>query len=359
MPPRNALVLVVPMLALVTWAASSAAADPACDRVRAEASAEAALLYAPRVELEGARAPGVPSASDPSDRADGLQARVAVALSPIDMLRGRAVERVADAECVRDAVAQDIERVLAVGPRAGELEAVDAELAFLAAEAPGIEAMVVEAVDRLAHGRATALEVDELRHRQRMLTHRTADLRHTRIILVELVGAAPARASLPRLAAAYQVAALAVDHRRGATRALSAWRVEVRGGAAASDQLDWFVVAEVGVSLGRPWQRAAERRLVRAHARELRDDDRSPVARLARLRRTLAESAAALAAEVVALDAELAERAADQARLEGLDGDAARTLRARASFDRIELQARRIGLAALATSHRSLAGDPP
>ena len=42
-----------------------------------------------------------------------------------------------------------------------------------------------------------------------------------------------------------------------------------------------------------------------------------------------------------------------------MGGDAARTLRARASFDRIELQARRIGLAALATSHRSLAGDPP
>ena len=349
------------MAVVLLATAAPAAADPTCDRLEAEARAEAALLYAPRIEAEGARAPVAATTAEPDAIGGGLQARLAVAVSPIDMLRGRAIERVARAECVREAVATRIERVLALGPRAGERAAIDHELAYLAARAPDVEALAAEARARGASGRATALELDELRQRLRTLARRAADLAHQRA-LIDDEPAEPADAtpvSLTALADAYRRAVAAVDRRRADTRALSAWQLEVRAGAAGGERLDWFVVAELGYSLGRPWQRAAERRLVRARAGELDADVRSPVARLARLRRVLAASATTLAGELAELDAELADLAAQEAQLAGLDGDAARGLRARQTLTRLELEARRAGLEVLARNHRTLAEGAP
>lgn len=342
----------------VTISAHVAAADPTCDRLRAEARAEAALLYAPRVEAEGARAPVAATVGDPDAIGGGLQARLAIAVSPTDMLRGRAIERVALAECVREELAAQIERALAIGPRAGERAAIDRELAYLAAHAPEVDALVAEARARLASGRGTALELDELRHRQRTLALRAHDLAHQRALLDDEPADAPA-ASLTALATGYRRAVAVVDRRRADTRALTAWQVEVRAGAAGGERLDWFVVAEVGYSLGRPWQRRAERRLTRARAAELDADVRSPVARLARLRQTLAASAATLTAELAALTAELDELAASEAQLAGLDGDAARTRRARITLTRLELEARRAGLEVLAQQHRTLSEGAP
>ncbi len=350
------------MAVVLLATAAPAAADPTCDRLEAEARAEAALLYAPRIEAEGARAPVAATTAEPDAIGGGLQARLAVAVSPIDMLRGRAIERVARAECVREAVATRIERVLALGPRAGERAAIDHELAYLAARAPDVEALVAEARARVASGRATALELDELRQRQRTLARRAADLAHQRALIDDEPADEPADAapvSLTALADAYRRAVAAVDRRRADTRALSAWQLEVRAGAAGGERLDWFVVAELGYSLGRPWQRAAERRLVRARAGELDADVRSPVARLARLRRVLAASATTLAGELAELDAELADLTAQEAQLAGLDGDAARGLRARQTLTRLELEARRAGLEVLARNHRTLAEGAP
>lgn len=338
--------------------APGARADGTCDRLTAEARAEAALLYAPRLEVEGARAPVAATAGDPTAVGGGLQARVAVAVSPIDMLRGRAIERVASAECVREALAERIERVLAIGTRAGERDAIAHELAYLDARAPDVAALIDEARARLASGRGTALELDELRQRQRTLARRAADLAHQRA-LIEDAPADDAPVSLTALADGYRRAVAQADRRRADTRALSAWRLEVRGGAAGGERLDWFVVAELGYSLGRPWQRAAERRLVRARAAELTDDVRSPVARLGRLRQLLAASATTLAAELRELDAELADLAAQEGQLAGLDGDAARGLRARITLTRLELEARRAGLEVLERQHRTLSEGAP
>ena len=94
-------------------------------------------------------------------------------------------------------------------------------------------------------------------------------------------------------------------------------------------------------------------------ADELTGDVRSPVARLARLRQLLAASARTLAGELVELDAELADLAAQEAQLAGLDGDAARGLRARLTLTRLELEARRAGLEVLERQHRTLSEGAP
>lgn len=350
------LSLAVSLPLILVGAARAASADATCDRLRAEARAEAALLYAPRIEGEAARAP-VAVTAGAADTV-GLQARLAIALSPVDMLRGRGVERVAVAECAREELAARIERVLAIGARAGEREALDHELAYLAQRAPEVEALVAESRARVATGRATAFDLEELRARQRTFVRHAAELQHRRALLDDAMVDAPVE-SLTGLAAGYRRAVAAVDRRRGELRALGAWHAEVRAGAAGGEDLDWFVVAEVGYSLGRPWQRGAERRLARARTRELDDDVRSPVARLARLREVLAASATTLAAELAGVAAELDELTAHEASLAGLDGDAARGLRARLLLTRFELEAHRAGLEVLERQHRTLSEGAP
>ena len=49
-----------------------------CERLRAEARAEAALLYAPRIVVEGARVPGVVGGTEVGETpGDGVQGRIA------------------------------------------------------------------------------------------------------------------------------------------------------------------------------------------------------------------------------------------------------------------------------------------
>src|SRR5690349_3080059 len=80
----------VSAVALVGLALSVAQADPnaTCERLEEEARAEAATLYAPKLVVEGARAPSVVDTSDPIAR-EGLQARAALSWSVIDAMRGR------------------------------------------------------------------------------------------------------------------------------------------------------------------------------------------------------------------------------------------------------------------------------
>jgi hypothetical protein len=340
----------------ITAEATADVRDATCQRVRAEAESEAALLYAPRIQLEGARAPGVLSAGDPSAAVDGLQARVVLALSPLDMMRGRAVERLADAECARERLAGRLDHVLALGDRHGELDAARAELAYLDAHAGEIDALVAEVIERFERQRATALEVAELRVRRAGVRRRVAELHHTYAVLEALDTGVALPADLGGLARAHDAAALEVDRRKAAVRGLEAWRFDVRGGVAGADRADWFAVVEVGYSFGQPWQRGADRRAVRARADELAGDDRAVTVRLARLQAAMRGSVAALEDELAALDDELAALRVERDRLDGLDSDAARPLRARLTVELIELEARRTAVQTLVESRRPLSG---
>ena len=140
---------------VATLSAPAAAEDRStCERLRAEARAEAALLYAPRIVVEGARVPGVVSGTEVGETpGDGVQGRIALAVSPVDMLRGRATERLALAECVLDEVTARVGEVLELGTRHGELEATRAELSSLESRIGELDTLVAEALDRFARQR--------------------------------------------------------------------------------------------------------------------------------------------------------------------------------------------------------------
>lgn len=342
--------------------AGTATADgttAACERLRAEARAEALVLYAPRITVEGARAPAVVDAGDPVGVTDGFQARASLGFSTTDALRGRAMERIADAECARTIAADRAGRVLGVGLRFGELAATRAEIAYLEGKLPEIDALVGDAVERFEHQRTTAIEVDELRTRRASFRIRLGAARREagELELLEQQGA-PGTPVLATLAKDVRASEIEVARRHAALRSISAWRFDVRAGVAGGERADWFAVLELGYSLGQPFQAKANRRAISARAAEAKDDDRAVAGQLDHLQRAMQRSVSDLAAEVTTLDAELATQIGERDRIAAVANDAAKALVARFTLEIIELEARRTYLSALVTARRSITGVP-
>ncbi len=342
---------------LLTSARLAAADAPSCERARAEARSQAIVLYAPRIELQGAYVPDVRSASDPTlVDAPAIQARVAAAMSPVEIARGRAIERIADSQCQVATHAERIDRFLAVGTRTGDIEGATAELAYLEEHRAEVAALVDDVRARLERQRATALDLDVTREHLIAIDQRIADRRSTVAMLRELEQTAPV-VDLERELTAYREAAVELTRRSGKLRRLSAWRLDVRGGAAASDRADWFALVEIGYSLGGPWQGGAEDRAVRARQRELASDARDTAVRAEQVRRALSAAVEVSRGELRDLDATLAVLGADRDAANGADDrDATFALRARYTYQLVMLGARRAALRALIEARSQITG---
>jgi hypothetical protein len=350
------------LAALLSLSAAAFAEDRAatCDRLEAEADAETAILYAPRLVIEGARTPTLATPTDPTASAtEGLQARASLSVSPTDMLRGRRIERAAAAECRFERASARAERALEVGIRHGEVEAMRAELAYYDTHLAEIDALVDDATERVSRQRATTMELHDLRERRSALRIRIADLRHA-VALLEEQTALPPPAELERLARTTRDTAVEVERRRGAVRDMTAWRFDIRGGIAATEKADWFAVVEVGYSFGQHWQAKANARAVRARAAEVATDERTATMQLAELRRLMRRSVVALDVELGSIDRELGALRAERAKLDELaaGNDTARHFRARIVISLVELEARRTHVSALLTARRPFAGEP-
>jgi hypothetical protein len=343
--------------------AGPAAADPGatCDRVAAEAQSQADVLYGPQVVVDGAHVPSVTNVVDPTmPPSNGLQARVSVVVSPSDMWRGHVIERIARADCTHARTADQLDRVLAIGDRWGEIAAARAELKFLADHVGDVDALVADAEMRFEHQRATAIELDELHERRTALQLQIAERKETLAVLEQLDGSEPA-GELAQLVPAYRTSAIDLEREQGSLRQLAAWRVDVRGGIAAADTTDWFAIAEVTYSIGGLWQRGAEDRAIAARKRELEHDVHDASVRVDMLRRAMHASAAALTEELAAVDDMIGKLRADIGRLDAIGdaNDATHQLRGRYTIQLIQLEARRASITALVAARRSLAGDAP
>lgn len=314
------------------------------------------MLYAPKILVEGARAPSVVDTADPIAR-EGLQARAALSWSGIDALRGRAVERIATAECARERAVDRANRVLATGTRIGELAATRAEIAFRESKLGDVDALIADASARFAAQRTTAYEVEELRERRGALRVRLAELRHSAGVLAELDRDTPDAADLATLANEATATEVAIARSRASLRSLSAWRLDVRAGVAAGDRADWFAIVELGYSIGQPWQRGANKRAIEAREKEIATDRRAIPMQIEQLRRVMSASTRALATELAMIDEEIATVRGERDRITSQLTDPARQLVARFTLELIELEARRSYIHALAEARRPFAGD--
>lgn len=342
-------------------AAHADATGSTCERLREEARAEAVVLYAPRILVEGARAPSVTDGGDPVGAMDGFQARASLGFSATDALRGRAILRIADAECARAIATDRAARVLTVGLRFGELAATRAEIAYLEAKLPEVDVLVGDAIERFEHQRATAIEVDEMRTRRATFRIRLSEARRAlgELELIEQQRGSSEAPALAALAKEVRRSEVEVSRRHADLRAASAWTLDVRAGVAGGETADWFTVVELGYSLGQPFQAKANRRAIRARETEAQTDERAVAGQLEHLQRAMQRSVTDLAAEIATLDTELAAQTGERERITAIANDAAKALVARFTLEIIELEARHTYLTALVTARRSFAGGTP
>jgi outer membrane protein TolC len=211
----------------------------------------------------------------------GAQVRAGLAWSPIDRLKGEAIEQAAEAECDALSAREVLEEVLTQGTSFGETGALRVQSATLESGLTLAGPLLERSRERFAHGIDTLFDVDELESRVARLR---SDLEGARRRLAELEsqGTPEVAAPMSRLVADYERAAMASTKARSDERRLEAWRVDLRAGAVPWPKTDWFGMASVSWSLGAGAQARSERAVLGARAEELegaRDELRSRVAR--------------------------------------------------------------------------------
>jgi hypothetical protein len=263
-----------PLGALIaaSLAASDAfAAESAyCERVAAIADSAAALLYAPRLEVQAIRFPRNGAVDTGALVGDDVQARAALSFSPLDFYRATRIERVAAADCALHEAKRPIEDAVIAAASAGRLPALRRAATFLDEQRPHWLAAEERAAAALEARVISLFEVQQIRDRAAEIE------RHREAIGGEIGRLEALRArdldgeALSARLRAAESDALAVEERAAAVRMLDAWKLDLTAGAAPDGRTtEFFGVASVSVSFGAWAQREAERRVLAAREREL------------------------------------------------------------------------------------------
>src|SRR5688500_5444918 len=107
----------VAAFALTSLVATSASADdsPYCQKVRARAAGDAALLYSPTVQAQAIRFPRSGAIDTGLYIGSGVQVRGVLTWSPLDAYRGVHVEDAAERDCAQHEAQVSVTQVLALG----------------------------------------------------------------------------------------------------------------------------------------------------------------------------------------------------------------------------------------------------
>jgi hypothetical protein len=284
--------------------AAPALAEPSaeCERVHALADSQAALLYAPSLEVQGGKFPESVAVEPAARVGDDYRLRALVWLSLVDVYRGRRVQQAAEHECAQLEAARSLEAVILQASDYGRLPALRNTARFLGERRERWREIERRTEQGLAARVVSLLDVDEVQQRCVELERRSAAV-DGEITRLEAIGAATLEdARLVSLLEAADDAALRYEREASHLRSLEAWDVRVSGGAAPSGgTTDYFGVAHLRFNFGAFAQRAAERRALAAREAELQSS-RSELRERLRLFRGVAaghRSHAARAARVV------------------------------------------------------------
>ena len=243
-----------------------------CKRALALADSRAALLYAPRVEVQGVRFPQNGAVDTGAMVGDGYQVRAALSFSPLDAYKGTRVIRVGEAECAQHEASRVIEEQTLRAAEYGRLPA----LRRAAAQLERQRATWLEIEQRVLKGLAaqvvSLLEVDQIRDRCVGLERYSAAVSGEIARLEALREPALPDRSMAALLEAAEAAVIEYEREASHLRSLDAWEFKVTGGAAPNGgSADFYGVAQLGFSLGAFSQRAAEKRALAARGEELRE----------------------------------------------------------------------------------------
>jgi hypothetical protein len=358
---RHALVM-ASMALQVAWPAGAAAQGeeraPYCQRVQAEARSKASLLFAPRLEAQALRVPGVDllGGQVPIPKQEEFQARVLLAYSPIDLFRGRTVLEVAAAECERNVAQEHLQRTLRQGSAVGRASALRQQASYLSARLPRVDELVLEAERRLERHVSTLLEVDELRLRRLRLHRNLSEARQELTQLEELGMDDSSALSLRGEVERYERATLEMERSRSTLRRMDAWQVDLRAGVVPAPDFDWLAIVSLSYNFGSIPQAGAERTYMEARRDELRSTDGELRIQIERLQRWAQTSVTQLREELALVERQLELRRQQEAAVERQDSERYMHLRALAELEQIELEAHRVFLEQLLAAREAMNG---
>jgi hypothetical protein len=220
-----------------------------CRKVEARAASDAALLMWPRVFAQGIRFPRNAPVDLGANSGNGLQLRLGLSYSLLDIYKGAKVLRVGDADCKQHESSADLEDILAHGIDSARLTALGEQARFLDAHRDEWRAMLERADSRLASHVITLIELDELRRHadalERKLVQVRGEIEQLEVHAVPLV-----RGSLTTMRRRYVERALRTDRELSSVRLLDAWQVQVTAGVIPESPVDWYGIAEINLNIG-------------------------------------------------------------------------------------------------------------
>jgi hypothetical protein len=282
------------------------------------------------------------------------QFRVGMTWSPADRMRGIGLLDEAEAECLAGGLREELLGLVEQGMAYGRPAAHRGALEVLERELGRIGRSGEAARQRLERHVSTVPEVDAIESR---VSHLLLGREDHRIQLAEVEGKPElGAASLETLLQAYERASIQAEQARSRQRAWDAWRVELRGGAVAWPQTDWYASATARWSIGGLDQGRAEREVLAARVSDLSDSKDELRQRVVRFRTVLRDGLKALEMEravIVDRAGMLRERMSRTP-----DREAFTHFREVASLDLIELEARQVYVESLISSRKKvLEGD--
>ena len=357
------LLVTISLIAIGACAApeASAQSDAYCRRVTAEAESQAFLLLSPRLSVQGLHVPNVGGTSGMGIvQGQEWQVRGGLSLSVIDMVRGAYVLDAARSECARHEARDGLQRTLSLGDDFGKLAALRAQLDYLEAQGPALDALLEEAQRSRDEQLLTMAQLHALRLRAAAIQRRSLEARAQ---INRLQGDAEDRQDTGRpieaQLAAYEATSTSLAEQRSDIRRLNAWQLNVRGGVVPLDPFDWFGAVELSYNLGGIAQTFAEDAAVDARRDEIREADHEMRRQVERFERIMSQSAQALTDALSLLDAQM--ELVDQ-QIELLERLAGETVEARQSLrlarmNRIDLEAERVFRRRLLAEREAVSGD--
>jgi hypothetical protein len=324
-------------------------ASPYCRRVSAHARSEAALMWAPKLFVQGLR---YPSGFDIGPATpNGYQVRAGLSYSLLDPFRALSLGAAADADCAAHDVQAELEQALVRTKSQPEQRAYHAQSAYLTAQQPTVDAIVQRAQTRLKEHTITLYELNHILSLADQVERKAAQASSLAAqrdaAVAEAEGARDAQALTSELGRLRQTH----EDKLSTVRAWDAWSLRVLGGLIPLEQrdLDWFGWVELSYSLGGPSRSAAEASFREARQAELETDPHELPAAHKRLRTEHRQQAEQAAVELRVVDKRLGYLSDTTKQLQSADSAHTYELDA-LTIERLSMEAERVYLLALIDS---------
>jgi hypothetical protein len=330
-----------------------------CRRIDALADSEGALLWAPKLSLQGLRYPS--GFDNGPTTTQGYQFRVGLSYSLIDVYRAIRMRDANEADCAAHQLQLELETSAEAVADMPLRDAYRAQAQFLSGHRSEVEAVLDRARSRLKEHVITTTEFNDLLDSADQLERKTIQAEgNAARIDAKRHPAAPVHSteSMTR-----NLLRLRAEHEESlsALRSLDDWTLRLHGGVipVAERGVEWFGWVELSYSLGGLFRSGPERRFRQARREELRDDPNQIPAKLQRIRADIAAQAEQAETELRVVTRRLGYLRTAQTDLDTADAAVAAHLRDALALDALSAGSEKAFLETLiaSTSEWSRQGD--